>query len=409
MDHDQVAVIETTFEGLPTQTQLLLLCLQEQSDATAERIRILTQDAVHWDSVFQQACRHSVAPLFYWRTRKAKLPAIPPEIAFRLEQRFQSVFHRNFFLTGELVKISRCFQQHGIPMLAYKGPLLAAHYENIGLREFHDLDLLIREEDVPRVHQLLGERRFLPRSRENGPGKAHSIRFARAFDFEMTYENLNSGTLVDLHWALMPDFFALPAEARQVWERTLLVDVGGSAIQTLGAEDLLLLLCLHGTKHVWGSLGWVCDVAQVLRAHPNLDWGVLLRRAMRFRTTRALHLGLFLAIELLNAQVPEFIRQGIASDAKVHWLARSVRIQLFEDPSWHLNTRAQSLFLMRSRDTLRDSLRCGMERVFQPTKAEGWVVDLPRALFALYYLLRPMRLLGKYVASDSRSPRPHQH
>ena len=154
-------------------------------------------------------------------------------------------------------------------MLAYKGPLLAAYYENIGLREFHDLDLLVREEDVPRVHRQLGERGFQPRSQENWPLRAHSLRFARAFDFEMTYEN-ESGVTIDLHWALMPGFFALPAGANQIWRRAITANVGGASIQTLGPEDLVLLLCIHGTKHVWESLGWLCDVGWVLRAHPRL-------------------------------------------------------------------------------------------------------------------------------------------
>jgi hypothetical protein len=384
--------------GLRPEIELLLLCIQPaRSEAAAERIRILSRQPLDWDLLFRQACRNSVAPLLYWHTRSMDPGWAPAEILSKLEQRFQSVFRRNFFLTGELVKIARCFEARCIPLLAYKGPILATHYENIGLREFHDLDLLVREEDVAQVHDMLVERGFRPRSEEGWPGRAHSLRFARAFDFEMTYENESAGVLIDLHWALMPGFFALPAEASRIWSRAVVVKMAGDSIQTLGPEDLMVLLCMHGTKHIWESLGWICDVASVLRAHPNFDWDVLLGRALQWRTLRALRLGLFLATDLLRADVPEVIRNGIAADGKVMALTAEVRKRLFEGAPVPAGALARSRFLMQSRDTLRDSIHCGLQRVFHPTKAEGWAVDLPRPLFPLYYLLRPLRLARKHA------------
>ena len=36
-------------------------------------------------------------------------------------------------------------------------------------------------------------------------------------------------------------------------------------VPALPDRELLLILCLHGTKHFWSSLGWLVDVAELIR------------------------------------------------------------------------------------------------------------------------------------------------
>jgi hypothetical protein len=378
--------------------KLLLLSIQaEADDASAERIRNLARQPVDWEQLVETAVLHNVAPLLYWHAHTMQPSWVPEETLSKLEQRFHSNFQHNLFMTGELVKIVRRFEQHGIPVLAFKGPLLATCYENIGLREFRDLDLLVREEDVHRADKMLGEAGFRPDALDGQPAQPGSLPFARAFDFEISYANESTGVLIDLHWALMPGCFALPAEANGIWNRSVLVNFSGTRIRTFDPEDLLLFLCLHGTKHKWLSLGWICDIAHVLKAYLDFDWDELYRRAAQLKITRALSLGLFLALELLNAQIPGKVKADIGANRKVMRLVQSVYEQLFENRSLHTGAVANSLFLMRSRDTLGDSIRCGLECLFQPTKAEWQSVVLPRSLFSLYYLLRPMRLIRKHA------------
>jgi hypothetical protein len=57
---------------------------------------------------------------------------------------------------------------------------------------------------------------------------------------------------------------------------------------------------------------------------------------------------------------------------------------------------ASCSFLMRTRENLKDALRCGFERIFQPTMAEWQSIALPQILFPAYYFLRPIRLLTKH-------------
>jgi hypothetical protein len=366
---------------------LLLLCILPETNVEAkERILEITQGPVNWDVLLELASWHTLTPLLHWNRATMNWPC-PPTIADRLRETFTANSLRNLFLTGELAKLIRQFEECRIPVIAYKGPLLAAYYGNSGLRQFEDLDLLISKSDLAQVDRMLRAAGFQPSEQR--------LAFARTFDFELTYETEDQTVCVDLHWSLMPRFFDLPSEAG-IWHRAITARLAGSRIRTLEAEDSLLLLCAHGTKHIWESLGWICDVARAVQAHPDLDWDALFQRAADLRMVRALSLGLLLAIELLQLQIPEPFRATITADPKVQHLADTVYRQLFEDRSAYWGATASSRFLMRSRDNAASAIRCGIERIFRPTKAEWRSIRLPRGLFPLYYLIRLLRLVSKH-------------
>jgi hypothetical protein len=250
--------------------------------------------------------------------------------------------------------------------------------------------------DVQRANEILHSEGFRPHLYTPCPQEPRTLPFARAFHYEMVYTSADAKTKVDLHWTLMPRFWALPRHAREVWDRLQSLPVAGGSVTTLGHEDTLLLLCAHGAKHMWRSLGWICDLAAVLHSVPGLDWPAIFERAARLRVKRALGLGLFLASDLLGSRLPAEAQRLIQKDAEIGKLAASVRASLFAGQSADDGVLASCSFLMRTRENTRDALRCGLERVFQPTMAEWQSVALPRILFPAYYFLRPMRLLTKH-------------
>jgi hypothetical protein len=68
-----------------------------------------------------------------------------------------------------------------------------------------------------------------------------------------------------------------------------------------------VILCVHGTKHVWERLGWICDVAELIRAHPAMDWQRVMALAKSSKSLRMVQLGLFLAHTVLQAELPEHV------------------------------------------------------------------------------------------------------
>src|SRR5436190_1015503 len=78
-----------------------------------------------------------------------------------------------------------------------------------------------------------------------------------------------------------------------------------STILWLSPECILLLLCLHGSAHKWEMLKWVLDIAEMLRACPDLDWGKVTNEARRTGSERMVAVGLVLARDLLGAVIPQ--------------------------------------------------------------------------------------------------------
>src|SRR5262249_34123103 len=154
-------------------------------------------------------------------------------------------------------------------------------YGNLGLREFGDLDLLLRAADLARARRLLRTRGYRPQY-PLSPGQERAyLRSLCQLPFVR-----DDGVVVELHSALTPRAFHFPLSLVELWHRRITLAVAGKPVAAPSPEDLLLILCMHGAKHLWKYLGWVCDVAEVLRAHPAVDWDVLRGQARRLRSRR---------------------------------------------------------------------------------------------------------------------------
>ena len=86
------------------------------------------------------------------------------------------------------------------------------------------------------------------------------------------------------------------------------IDLNGTEVKTLSAADLLFSLCVHGSRHLWERLGWICDIAELLARH-TFDWPTLLKRAAQADSDRMFLLGLYLAERLLEAPLPAEVKQ----------------------------------------------------------------------------------------------------
>ncbi len=165
---------------------------------------------------------------------------------------------------------------------------------------------------------------------------------------------------------------------------------------TLSSEDLLLFLCVHGAKHLWLNLGWICDIARLLAAEKNLAWDKILEQARAMGCERMLLLGLFLADDLLEAEVPGEILKSMRSTPVVETLATRVYTWLFSDQGKPSDGFKSAWFHLRVRERLREGLRYSFSIAMAPTLADWTNYSLPSRVSFLYYPLRAVRLANKY-------------
>jgi len=143
---------------------------------------------------------------------------------------------------------------------------------------------------------------------------------------------------VELHWGVIERHFSFPLDPKWLWGRLERVSLGGAAVLTLWPEDLLLILCIHGSKHLWERLSGICDVAELIRGGREMDWERITEQAAALGGERMFFLGHYLASDLLGAALPEEVLQKAKADLMAKILAREVHERLFWEVKDHLRS-----------------------------------------------------------------------
>jgi hypothetical protein len=305
-----------------------------------------------------------------------------------LRDHFRTTAAHNLFLTGEVLKLSQLFEEHGIAAVPFKGPVLAASaYGSLALREFCDLDILVHKRDCLRAGRVL-----LSQGYEQVDGTGDADKYSHTFVSD-------NGVAVDLHWGIAERYFCFTLNPERLWARLVASCLAGTTIRTFSPEDTLLMLCMHGAKHRWDRLAWICDIAELTRTHQRMDWAQLITYSAELGSQRMLFLGVLLATDLLGAQLPDHVYRRIRSDPAVTLLAANVREWILQGADSGARVVERESFYLTMRERGRDRAQYFLRllpRLMIPNAQDRELLPLPRTLSLFYWLLRPIRLVVTY-------------
>ena len=280
---------------------------------------------------------------------------------FLLQDHFLANTQRNQNMVGELLTILALFEMHEIPVAPYKGPVMAnSLYGNPAIRDCGDLDLLIRKSDVARARDLLSEQGYhLSQTDATDVQQALILRYKHSYNLFSDKTQIN----VDLHWRFTDHAIHFDLDLESLWAYLEPSSFAGRTVLSPSPEILLILLCVHGSKHFnpWNRLIWVCDIARLIKICPKMDWQRVLKYAEQLGSVRMLFVGILLADNLLGSGVPEEISSRVASDPIASILAIQVSKWMFSE-----NERATQydekaipnlIFHLRMRERLRDRIK----------------------------------------------------
>lgn len=382
--------------GLRPEIELLLCCARLSLPAAShERIGRLIEGGLDWKFLLNAASGHGLLPLLYLHLNRLSPGMVPKAVLADLWARHELNARRNQAMAKELLSILQILDAQGIAAIPYKGPTLAAAvYGDLALREFGDLDILLRLEDVLRAKTLLEADGYVP---EYALKPAVEAAFLRSrMQYHLVVLHPARAVMVELHWKTDADFPVEPAQDARWWADLAYVDFMGAKVRRFASEELLLVLCLHGTKHGWSSLGWLVDVAELIRQHPDLDWDRVSRRATHLQCARRLGVGLTLVDELLGAPVPERIKRQFAGLAKARVVADKIRASLFRPDFAEMSAFEGLRFNLSLYERPMQKFAHCTNVLLAPSLVEWSTWPLPRALFWLYLPLRVVRLVKKY-------------
>ena len=339
--------------------------------------------------------RHGVAGLAVYHLHRLRLlDDLPADLGERFRHYGKAVLGHNMQAMGELVRVVQACREEGVEVLPIKGPVLAQQfYGNIALRRFVDVDVIVRRSDIDTTIHVL-HRLGYEIGRDELKGRIEASVQAQ-IGIEMVHPDRR--VVVEVHWAFLNRTYHIDLQPQDVWRRAITTHVGGIPMHAMETEDLLVYLCAHGTKHHWSRLKWACDVAEVVRKSPEIDWEMLIHRAHGLQCERIVYLGLAIAHRWLGASVPLDVLRAIESDDMVKTLIEQVEAGwLFSDePLESEPSPRRVLFTLRTRTRWRDSFRffrhiAGV--VLRPSRRDRSLVDLPAWLSIAYVFVRPMRL-----------------
>ncbi len=372
---------------------LLLSCSRVTIDSIhAHRIKELSRNKIDWNNLLSLAGRNGLTPILFHRLNSVCPETVPGPILSRLEKHFNANLGHNRFLTGEMLRLLNLFENHGILAVPFKGPALASSvYGDLSLREFSDLDMMIPKQHVLKAKELLLSQKYLPLLKLSPVQERAYIH--SEYEYNFTHER--TGVRLEIHWKCFPWELPFSLTLKELGGRLKRVRIMDRDVLTFPPEDLLLILCIHGYKHCWEALGLICDVAGLIQIYQEMDWDLVTEEAHRYGSERILFLGLYLAKDLLEADLPDKVCQRIESDVKLDILAHKVCTPLFKGNGL-LGAPERYFFHLRSVKTFWDRVLYCYFLMVPPYVADFLVLKLPSTLFFLYYLIRPFRLLGKY-------------
>jgi hypothetical protein len=373
--------------------ELLQACVSHHS--SLDTIHRLAESA-DWDSVFALAERHCVIPLVYRALSGEGRNVAPRAVLNRFTRAYVANAAQSLRLTGELLRLLEILESDKIPVVPFKGPVLAdLLFGNVSLRQFADLDILVRETDLLRAKRLLIADGYSPEFDLEGKAEQEHIRFEHALQFRRA----DAGFVIELHWRFGSRNQVFPVCARDAWTRLETRSFQGRPIRSFSREDLLLYLSVHGAKHGWGRLEWIVCIGELLRISASLDWDALRERAARSGALRTLNLALLLAGNYSPLQLPEAFEKRVSEDKPARQLARQIRERLFlPEPEHSCQQGFRHAFYLRARERWRDRTRIvfhSLVRVPHPYARDWELFRVPASLSFLYYLLRPIRLLSQ--------------
>jgi hypothetical protein len=403
-----------------THAALLLAsaCASLGLDQTAKLRQLAALPAVDWNKLIRTAADHGTLPLLHRALERSAADLVPPPARALLQQRAQDNARRNLMLLRSLLKLIAAMRNASVRVLPYKGPLLAmAAYGDPSLRQCSDLDIIVPEADLPAARAALEAAGFRMADVLDNPDDP--LACVNAHEYHLTYENHDRSVSVELHWDVVGKLFSFRLDPVDLWSGSTTRATAGMQVHALNAEDELLVLCVHGTKHYWTRLTWICDIAQYLRQNPAMDWKRLLERSAAQDARGMLIVALLLASEVLGIALPAEI---VAAAKPGHRAAATdLARRLFQASSQQTDAPLGSkmqlsegglleslLFHVRTRDRWSSGIRYCFHRAFTPTAVDVGHTKLPRPLRFMYYLVRPLRLLGKYGpwARSAASPTP---
>ncbi len=367
---------------------ITLLARSYHSDRIVKQINELSDESIDWHNALELMQHHRVSALCLNSLRKLALPRVPSSVIHALQAECKQHTGNALILMNAAREIITCIQSAHIEVVCFKG-IVAAQliYGQLSMRNFGDIDLYVRQKDHAATEVLLSKNGFHITNRHEG-------------SFQSSLRDEQKGVNIDLHWKIPPRELDIPSGL--LWDNISSIDIHQQAIPTFGLNDTILITAVNALKEYWSSrLYRFCDLAELIHSHPQPDWNRIFNRAKQLGLQNTLFTALIVCEKLLSAPIPREISAVITRQHKLSPIVDELvsQIELVEQTNSEANYRKTRIvpsdkhYFLALQDTWPRKWQFWLKWALTPTAADREFLLIPTSLSALYYLLRPIRLL----------------
>lgn len=354
-----------------------------------------------WDEAVELALRHGVAPLLHRALQPGGgFAGLPEAMRARLEEDRRATALDNLRKYGQFRRVARALRERGIAVIALKGMHLAELvYRDISLRPMSDVDILVPRAQLEQAAATL---------RELDYGYAADLSGAAGAMLDIKcnigFAHRQTDVWLELHWSLDEPPARYTAVLEDIWRSAVPVRLGDADALVMSPEFLLLHVCAHlACNHTFAfSLHALCDIAEIVRVHPSIDWTAVAGHGRRHGWGRGVAAALRLASDHLGAAVPAGALAALGTDALEEGMLAEAMEQLVgcTDLPDELRTAPNLLGIAGERGPAR-KLAALWARLFVPRAELALIYGVPErsARLNLFYAARLRDLLRKYAAS----------
>lgn len=221
-----------------------------------------------WDNFISLAYCHGIFPLVYKTLKKYSL--IPNHIENCMKFNNMDIIKQNMLMSSELLNVSKLLEENQIKAISFKGPVLSQlAYGDVISRQYCDLDILVDKKDLLNSVDI-----FLKNGYKNTlPLEILSNEICLNIIKDFSLFNSEKNISVEIHWKLFEkkyDLFLKKINQTSFQQ----INLNNQIINTMNNEILLVYLCLHGTKHLWERIEWICDIDRLIRNN-KIDFDVI--------------------------------------------------------------------------------------------------------------------------------------
>ena len=384
---------------------LLLYCLRRCNDPSSTPTTAATfwrKKSFDWDRFLYLTWLNKVIPAVWSELIVNTCPQLPERVIQELQNAHDDIVAHHITNIVELKKLLTLLHDHNLPAIPFKGAALGAFYRRASERQWGDLDIIIRKQDVRSIVRLLESVGYRDVVQPDGLtldellGKHHAY-----------YMDSPDGRVqIDIHWSLTEYRDEIRYSTDSIWEYAIEQPFFDIHTTMLSPEHLLLTTCIHhGARNGWDELRLIVDLDQLITAHPNADWNGIFIWCNRLGTLRSMLVGLSLAHDLLATPLPNEAKRLIAADGQIAKIQAAICRQL---AARHNLKRLLAVFWIKIR--IRENLGTRLalfwhlltdtettKLVMRPNELDMRVLSLPHSFRFVYYIIRPFRLINKFV------------